>query len=205
MSVGTVSATYLTMKNKIRARIELLRPLLKDPAPGVRSSVAQAIEKLEGVSSLEEILHVLKTGDTGARIGAIYALGEIGGEKVLPPILYCARRPEVDIRSAAVEVLGKLPLPSVVPMLVERLEDQSGAVQARAVSALKNFQVSQEVIQKLRTYLDVSDGSLEAEAAITLAHLDDISSYEKICSLLASSHASTRQAAATAISLISIQ
>lgn len=205
MSVGTVSATYFTMKKKIRARIDLLRPLLKDPAPGVRSSVAQAIEKLEGVSSLEEILHVLKTGDTGARIGAIYALGEIGGEKVLPPILYCARRPEVDIRSAAVEVLGKLPLPSVVPMLVERLEDQSGAVQARAVSALKNFQVPQEVIQKLRTYLDASDGSLEAEAALTLAQLDDLPSLDKICSLLASSHASTRQAAATALSLMSVQ
>jgi len=205
LSVGTVSATNLTMKKKIRARIDLLRPLLKDPVPGVRISVAQAIEKLEGVSSLEDILHVLKTGDTGSRIGAIYALGEIGGEKVLPPVLYCARRPEVDLRSAAVEVLGKLPMPSVVPMLVERLDDESGAVQARAVSALKNFQVPQEVVQKLRTYLDASDGSLEAEAALTLAHLDDISSYDRICSLLASSHASTRQAAATALSLMSIQ
>jgi len=90
------------MKEKIRVRIDALRPLLKDAAPAVRTATAQAIEKLEGVSSLEEILHSLKTGDTGTRIGAIYALSEIGGEKVLPPILYCAGRPEVDIRSAAV-------------------------------------------------------------------------------------------------------
>lgn len=193
------------MKLKIRTRIDLLRPLLKDPVPGVRSAAAQAIEKLESVSSLEEILHALKTGDTGSRVGAIYALGEIGGEKVIPPILYCAGRPEVDIRSAAVEVLGKLRIPSAVPMLVERLNDQHEAVQARAIAALRNYPASPEVLNKLRTYLDSSDGSLEAEAAITLACLNDLLSLDKICTLLSSRHASTRQAAATAISLMPIQ
>ena len=193
------------MKQKIRTRIDLLRPLLKDPVPGVRGAAAQAIEKLEGVSSLEEILHALKTGDTGTRVGAIYALGEIGGEKVIPPILYCAGRPEVDIRSAAVEVLGQLRIPSVIPMLVERLDDQHEAVQARAITALRNYSASPDVLQKLRTYLDSNDGSLEAEAAITLACLNDLLSLDKICTLLSSSHASTRQAAATAISLMPIQ
>jgi HEAT repeat protein len=178
---------------------------LKDPAPGVRGAAAQAIEKLEGVSSLEEILHALKTGDTGTRVGAIYALGEIGGEKVITPILYCAGRPEVDIRSAAVEVLGQLRIPSAVPMLMERLNDQHEAVQARAIAALRNYPASPEVLQKIRTYLDSNDGSLEAEAAITLACLNDLLSLDKICTLLLSHHASTRQAAATAISLMPIQ
>ncbi|MBC7961484.1 MAG: HEAT repeat domain-containing protein [Steroidobacteraceae bacterium] len=193
------------MKEKVRTRIDILRPLLKDAVPGVRIAAAQAIEKLEGISSTEEILHTLKTGDMGARIGAIYALGEIGGTKVLPPLIYCAGRPEVDIRSAAVEVLGRLGLPAASPVLVERLEDQHGAVQARAISALSHFTASPDVLQKLRRFLDSNDGALEAEAAITLATLRDLDSLDSMISLLSSNYASTRQAAAVALSLMPLQ
>ncbi len=193
------------MKEKVRKRINILRALLKDTAPGVRNAAAQAIEKLEGISSFEEILQALKTGDTGIRVGAIYALGEIGGEKVLPPVLYCATRPEVDIRSAAVEVLGNLRIPAAVPMLVERLDDQHEAVQARAICALRSYPASSDILQKLRTFLEAGNGSLEAEAAITLACLNDFISLDSICNLLSSNHASTRQAAATAISLMPFQ
>lgn len=178
---------------------------MKDSVTEVRVAAALAIEKLEGASSTEEILYALKTGDMGARIGAIYALGEIGGTKVLPPLIYCAGRAEADIRSAAVEVLGRLGLPAALPVLVERLEDQNTAVQARAVSALRNFQLSPELLQKLRTFLTSSDGSLEAEAAVTLAAQNDLLSLDSIISLLSSRFASTRQAAATAISLMPLQ
>lgn len=190
------------MKDKIRTRIGSLCPLLKDTVPGVRLAAAQAIEKLEGISSTEEILARLKNGDMGARIGAIYALGEIGGEKVLPPLVYCAARPEADIRSAAVEVLGRLALPPALPALIERLDDPHTAVQARAITALASFRVSPEVLQRLRGFLDASDGALEAEAALTLARLKDLASLDHIRSLLTSQHASTRQAAATALSLM---
>lgn len=191
-----------TMKEKIRERIALLRPLLKDAAPGVRNAAAEAIEKLEGLISAEEILHTLKTGDTGARIGAIYALGEIGGAKVLPALMYCAGRPEVDIRSAAVEVLGRLGLAASLQALVERLDDQNSAVQARAIAALRNFTVSADILKTLRTFLASDDGTLEAEAALTLATLNDTASINSIIPLLSSRFASTRQAAASAISIM---
>lgn len=190
------------MKEKIRERIAMLRPLLKDAAPEVRNAAAEAIEKLEGIISAEEILHTLKTGDMGARIGAIYALGEIGGTKVLPALIYCAGRPEVDIRSAAVEVLGRLGLPAALQTLVERLEDQNNAVQARAIAALSNFSVSADVLKRLRTFLVSDDGTLEAEAALTLARLNDTAAINSILPLLSSRFASTRQAAATAISIM---
>jgi HEAT repeat protein len=190
------------MKDKIRLRIEALRPLLKDSVSGVQMAAAQAIERLEGLNSTGEILSVLKNGDMGARIGAIYALGEIGGEKVLPPLVYCAGRPEVDIRSAAVDVLGRLALTGSLPILVERLEDKHPAVQARAITALGNFRVGPDVMQRLRAFLDASDGSLEAEAALSLARLKDVISVDRIIPLLASHHASTRQAAATALYLM---
>lgn len=178
---------------------------MKDAAPEVRNAAAEAIEKLEGVISAEEILHTLKTGDTGARIGAIYALGEIGGTRVLPALIYCAGRPEVDIRSAAVEVLGRLGLPGALQTLAERLDDQNNAVKARAIAALRNFQVSADILMKLRSFLVSDDGTLEAEAALTLAALNDPGSINGITSLLSSRFASTRQASATAISIMPLQ
>ncbi|HIJ95131.1 MAG TPA: HEAT repeat domain-containing protein [Desulfuromonadales bacterium] len=190
------------MKDKIRSRIEALRPLLKDSVAGVQIAAAQAIERLEGLNSTGEILAVLKNGDMGARIGAIYALGEIGGDKVLSPLIYCAGRPEVDIRSAAVDVLGRLALPAALPVLIERLEDIHTAVQARAITAIGNFRVGPDVLQRLRTFLDASNGSLEAEAALSLARLKDVVSVDRIILLLGSEHASTRQAAATALYLM---
>jgi HEAT repeat protein len=193
------------MIEKIRSRIDSLRPLLKDPVPDVRIAAAEAIEQLEASSSVDEILATLKTGNMGARIAAIYALGEIGGEKVLPPLVYCAQRPEVDIRSTAAAVLGKLALPAALPILVELLDDENPTIQGRAISALRNFPASPDILNKLRPFLSASDGVLDAEAALTLAELKDLQSLSQVDALLTSPHASTRQAAATALSRMPLQ
>lgn len=193
------------MKENVRLRINALRPLLKDPVPEVRSAAAEAIEKLETTGTFSGIIATLKTGDMGARIGAIYALGEIGGEKVLPPLVYCARRPEVDIRSAAAAALGKLVLPEAFKVLVELLGDENTAVQGRAIAALRNYPLSAGILIKLRPFLSASDGVLEAEAALTLAVLNDQDSLAQIRELLISQHASTRQSAAAALSIMPLQ
>lgn len=193
------------MNQSVRTRIDLLLPLLKDAEPQVRHAVAEAIERLEGAGNLKEILHTLKTGNMGSRISAIYALGEIGGDKVLGPLVYCAKREEDDIRSAAVEVLGRLAVSATLPVLLERLEDRNGAIRARAIAALAGFRPTPELWARVRPFLEADDGSLEAEAALTLARLRDVSSLERIIALLTSPHASTRQAAATALSLLPLQ
>jgi HEAT repeat protein len=193
------------MKDRIRRRIDALRPLLHDPAAEVRRSAAEAIEKLEAISCVDDILVTLKSGDMGARVGAIYALGEIGGERVVPPLAYCAQRPEVDLRSAAAAALGKLALPAALPVLVTLLDDEDPTVQARAIASLGRFSVSQEIVLKLRTFLGATDGVLEAEAALTLAALNDLHSLQRIHALFKSSHASTRQAAVAAFSRMPLQ
>jgi HEAT repeat protein len=190
------------MNETARQRIQALQALLKDEAPEVRAAAAQAIEHLEGVASLDEILLSLKKGDTGTKIRAIYALGLIGGEKVVAPLIYCAGRPEEDIRSVAVEVLGSLVTPAVLPVLLERLDDSVAAIQARAIAALSRFPSTPDLCGRLRPFLTADDGSLEAEAALALARLGDLASTDRIEALLASAHASTRQAAATALSLL---
>jgi HEAT repeat protein len=186
------------MDETVRRRIGALQPLLRDERPEVRSAAAEAIERLEGISTLDEILLSLKKGDRGTRIKALYSLGAIGGERVLPPLVYCARRPEDDIRSVAVEVLGSLALPSALPVLLERLDDRVEAIQARAIAALG------KLYERLRPFLEADDGSREAAAALALARLGDQSSGERIEALLASAHPSTRQAAATALSLLPV-
>ncbi|KAB0671509.1 HEAT repeat domain-containing protein [Oryzomonas sagensis] len=193
------------MNEIARTRIDALRPLLKDEDPDVRDAVATAIERLEATGGIDEVLHALKTGDMGARVAAIHALGEIGGDRVVAPLVYCAGRPEADIRSAAVEALGRLAVPSTLPVLLERLDDENGAIRARAIGAVARFLPSPVLYERLRPFLEATDGALEAEAALALAKLNDLSSEGRITALLASPHASTRQAAATALSLLPLE
>ena len=188
------------MNKIIRQRIDALIPLLKDPDPDVRTTVARAIELLEASGDLNEILQILKTGNMGERIAAIYALGEIGGEGVITPLVYCAGRPEVDIRAAAVEILGQLAQPSTLPALLERLDDQNSAIRARAITALSNFPASAALCDSLRPFLESNDGDLDAAATLALARLGDRSATAGIIALLSSPYASTRMAAATALS-----
>lgn len=192
------------MHEIVRQRIQALQPLLRDEHTEVRSAAAEAIEHLEGVSTFDEILLSLKKGDRGTRIRALYSLGVIGGERVVPPLVYCARRPEDDIRSVAVEVLGSLAIPAALPVLLERLDDGVAAIQAKAIAALGNFSAAPELCGRLRPFLDADDGFREAEAALTLARLGDQASAQRIQGLLSSAHASTRQAAARALSLLPV-
>jgi HEAT repeat protein len=104
-----------------------------------------------------------------------------------------------------VEALGRLAVPSTLPVLLELLDDQNAAIRARAIAAVAGFPPSPLLYERLRPFLDTADGSLEAEAAIALARLKDLSSEGRITTLLASPHASTRQAAATALSLLPLE
>jgi HEAT repeat protein len=193
------------MNEIIRTRIDALRPLLKDADPDVRSAAAGSIERLESTGGIDELLHALKTGNMGSRVAAIHALGDIGGDRVVAPLVYCAGRAEADIRSASVEALGRLAVPSTLPVLLLRLDDQNAAIRARAIAAVAGFPPSPVLYERLRPFLDAADGALEAEAALALARLKDLASEERITALLASPHASTRQAAAAALSRLPLE
>ena len=52
----------MVMKEKARSRIEMLRPLLKDPVPDVRTAAAEAIEKLEAACQSGKVEVVFKSG-----------------------------------------------------------------------------------------------------------------------------------------------
>lgn len=190
------------MNKATRQRIELLTPLLKDSSENVRLAAAYSIEQLEAIYDCQQILDILKTGDTGARVAAIYALGKIGGERVIAPLIYCTSRREDDLRGASIDVLGKLAIPTTVDTIITALNDENSAIQAKAIVALSHFPSSQKICSVIRPFLEANDGSLEAEASITLAKLGDITALSGIISLLSSEHASTRTAAAESLSLL---
>lgn len=184
------------------SRIEALAHLLKDSHEEVRRAAAQALESLEETGSLNGMLELLKKGNLGEKVRAIYALGKIGGDKVLPPLLYCVTRPEEDLKAAAIEALGPLAHPSALPYLMDSLSSEPNtAIKARVIEALGYYR-KQDLVKTLEPFLDAADGILDAEAALAIGRLGGAALESKLIALLASPHATTRAAAATALGML---
>lgn len=180
-------------------RRQALAALLKDPSPEVREAAARALERMEEMAGVEEILFVLKKGALPAKIKAIYALGKVGGEKVLAPLMYCASRPEEELRAAAIEVLGELAEPKTLPALVERLNDESPAIRANAIAAIGHFPLTVDLVKRLVPFLASGDGLLDAEALTVLRKARVPGLEGEYIRLLGSPHPRTRKAAVLAL------
>lgn len=172
--------------------------LLKDPEGEVSSAAAAALERLEGVQSLDSIIVQLKKGNLAAKVRAIYALAEIGGDRVVAPLVYCASRPEDELKGAAIDALGSIVNRSTLKVLTERLKDGNTGIQARAIRALGNFR-DPALIPELLPFLDSGDGLTDAEAIIALSRIDNGSLEERFIALTGSPNAATREAAAIAL------
>jgi HEAT repeat protein len=184
-------------------RREALVPLLKDAEGEVSAAAAAALERLEGLQSLNEVIEQLKKGSLAAKVRAIYALAEIGGEKVISPLVYCAGRPEEELKGAAIDALGTLAHRSTLQVLVERLKDENSGIQARAIKALGNFR-DPVLVPVLLPFLDAGDGLTDVEAIIALSRIDNGSLEGRFIELTRSPSAATRVAAATALGLLKL-
>lgn len=182
-------------------RRDALVPLLKDPEGDVRAAAAAALEKLEGIQSLDDVIEQLKKGGVAAKVRAIYALAEIGGDKVVAPLVYCASRPEEEIRGAAIDALGTISNRSTLQVLVERLKDENSGIRARAIRALGNFR-DPALVPVLLPFLGSGDGLTDVEAILSLSAIDNGSLQDRFVELTRSPNAATRVAAATALGLL---
>lgn len=149
-------------------RKKLLREALGDSDEGVRREAAAALEKLESIANLEQILETLKSENRGLRIRAIFALERINSAKVFPPLLKALEDPDADIRSTAVQVLGTKKNPKVLGNLVKHLKDPNPAVRVHVAEALGNFQ-DQRLVPYLGAVLKARDEELVASAVRSLA------------------------------------
>jgi HEAT repeat protein len=182
-------------------RREILLKLLKDPDREVSAAAAAALERLEEIRSIDEVLLQLKKGALVEKVRAIYALGEIGGEKVISPLVYCASRPEDDLKGAAIDALGKTANRAAIPVLLDKLKDGNSGIRARAIRALGQFR-DNTLIPSLLPFLEAGDGLTDVEAALALGHIGEPACAEKLARLALSPLPASRAAAATALGLL---
>ena len=71
----------------LEVRRQALRGALCDADEGIRQAAAEALERLEAVQSLDDILQILKSGNRGLQVRAIFALEKVQSPRVYAPLL----------------------------------------------------------------------------------------------------------------------
>ncbi|MCK4623487.1 MAG: HEAT repeat domain-containing protein [Desulfuromonadales bacterium] len=116
-----------------------LQALLNDPDPGVKQAAATALDAVEAVADLDQLLDRLKRGARDERIAAAYALERINVAKVYPALLAALQSRDPDLRLVAVQVLGAKKHPKTLGALARMLDDPEPGIQAEAARVLSGF------------------------------------------------------------------
>ena len=117
---------------------ELMREVLEEHDPRVRSEIVQTAATFDTPAAVAICKGALQDPDERVRVAACDVWGERGGAEAVQLL---AQRfqidSELDVRLRAVRMLGKLKDKEAIPVLAKALEDPDPAVQYRAVAALK--------------------------------------------------------------------
>jgi HEAT repeat protein len=135
-------------------RREVLVNSLRDKDERIRSTAAEALERLELRGKIDSFAEILSSGAKLDKLRALYALGNLRGQLVTSLIVKALKDPVEDVRAAAARVLGTFSDSRVLPHLVESLKDQSPIVERVAVEALANYREPQllgPLMQKLKS------------------------------------------------------
>ncbi len=116
-----------------------LTKALTDADPLVSEAAGTALELLEGLDNLPQLLAQLATGDRKTRIATVYALGRIHSSKVFVPLLEALKSKDPDLRTAAARTLGEKHHPKTLAPLVNALDDPENAVVTEIATALAQF------------------------------------------------------------------
>jgi len=148
----------------LELRRTALKKALTDSEPQVREAAGAALDQLEGLSELPQLLVQLKAGDRATRIAAVYALGRIHSSKVFIPLLEALKTEDADQRIVAARVFGEKHHPKTLAALISALKDPEIGVVAEVVTAIGQFQDSRlpEILNPL----------IEREDQIALATID---------------------------------
>lgn len=120
-------------------RRSALQAMLNDPQPEVREAAAAALEVIEAVADLEQLLDRLQHGLRGERIAAAFALERVNSAKIFPPLLESLKSADPDLRLVAVKVLGGKKHPKTTAALVKMLDDPESGIQAETARVLAGF------------------------------------------------------------------
>jgi len=197
-SLGAVLVREDAMQSE---RWQALKKMLQDEDPQVREAAAQALERLETLLSVEEVIAAMGEGPRGRRIQAIFAAEQIDSVKVLPALLAQLEDPDEDIRVAAVQVLGRKKHPKTLGELVKRLKDPSPSVRFYAAEALGEFG-DKRLVPYLAQLLKGRDLNLACCAAMALGRIAAGEAQPALMAALGDERPELRAAAARALGML---
>ncbi|MDT8442197.1 MAG: HEAT repeat domain-containing protein [Desulfuromonadales bacterium] len=185
----------------VEQRRALLIELLGDPDRLVQEAAAAALEKLESLLDLEQIVRDLKADQRGQRVRAIYAMEHVQSSEIFPYLIDLLKDPDADIRSAAVQVLGSKAHPKSLGSLVKHLKDPSPAVRVHTAEALGHFQ-DPRLVAVLGSVLTSDDEQLVISAARALGRQGVAEAQAPLLTLFKDTRPAVRVAAIEALSLV---
>jgi HEAT repeat protein len=116
---------------------------LRDEDENIRSTAAEALERLEIRANLDSFSELLASGGKLEKLRAVYALGNLRGQQVTTLLLKGVKDPIEDVRAASVRVLGDFSDSRALHNLVESLKDESPVVARVAIEALSHYREPQ--------------------------------------------------------------
>lgn len=187
----------------LEVRRQALRGALCDADEGIRQAAAEALERLEAVQSLDDILQILKSGNRGLQVRAIFALEKVQSPRVYAPLLAALKVADADIRCAAIQVLGEKKHVKALEYLVRHLKDPHPAVRGHAACALGNFS-DRRLVPYLVAELGSSDEELIVSVLEALGRIGAAEAEDAVLSLVQDDRLRVRRAAIKALGCLGI-
>lgn len=124
----------------LKRRRTAIKKALEDDDPQVRAAAATALDQLEALDELPQLLAQLTGKNRRNRIAAAHALGKVHSSKVFIPLLEALKSEDPDLRAVVARILGEKRHPKTLAPLVKALDDKEVGVVAEIATALGQFQ-----------------------------------------------------------------
>jgi len=163
--------------------LEILEPLLADPAVVVRAEAVQALGQRRSRRALLRLQGQFES-DAETRLHALRAIGRIGDGAAARSLMACYGEQERRIRLAIIDALGAIAAPAAEPFLAQLLCDSRPEVRSRAVVAIGQYATDGAVGRLVHATLDVDArvrlAALESLSAFA-GHPAAVESFERLC------------------------
>lgn len=183
----------------LEQRRQLFIALLNDSEEEVRMAASAALDRLESLQELRQVIDNLTSDKRGQRVKAIFAMESIRSTEVFPHLIGLLKDADPDIRGAAIQVLGVKAHPKTLASLVKHLKDPAPSVRVHTAEALGHFN-DVRLAPYLTAVLGDSDEQLVASAARSLGRIGAPESAAALAKLARDGRATVRLAAIQALS-----
>ena len=163
--------------------IELVAPMIHDPAPEVRAEAVVAIGRLGDEDAPMLLFELLGDESELIQESAMDALARLSPERVTPLLLQALGSPDVQVRIRAAETLGLLHDPETAPALIALSRDLRENVRRAAIKALGEIEAP-GVPDLLRAALLDESSLVRQQAVLSLGKLQDLETAPDLLPLL---------------------